>query len=429
MEELLRIIQTEFTVSEHYTDAEGIPVFLLPLNQETKAPFQRLIEKLKTYNLIAVLRNSSQQKREHKLNSQREDEKLKQMLVLEVFPKMKAGKRKGPIWNFVLLIATIGTVTLAGYWWVDQYDWFGIFVSLLSGPGYGWYTNPCLLIIGFTVSLLSIVGMHELGHYLISKKRGVEASLPFFIPGIPPIGTFGAVIVQRSPAVNKDKLFDIGLMGPLTGFIIAFFVALLAIKISPIVYPNVLFDIYQLEYLLSLPVLNFLVNVYNNTSPALAFYLGQLFWNPPNWPVQIIGPSMFADPLLITVLFPILRPETVLSPVFFSPLYFAAWVGFFITAINLFPIGMLDGGHLFRAILSRRAHFIASLIAAVIMIAISWVYVAIVIIGLLSIRRAGHPGALDDVSHITTSRKIILIIMIFILIIAIPPLTWSFPLF
>ncbi|MFB0560191.1 MAG: site-2 protease family protein [Candidatus Lokiarchaeia archaeon] len=424
---MLRIIQTEFTVSDHYTDTYGTPVFLLPSNQETKVPFQRLVEKLKTYNLIAVLRKSSQPKHEHKLYSHREDENGKQMLSLEVFPKLEEGKRKGPVWNLALLIATICTVSFTGYWWMDQYNWFGIFISLLSGPWYGWYTDPTLLTVGYTVALLSIAGMHELGHYFTSKRRGVEASLPFFIPGFPPIGTFGAVIFQRSPTVNKDKLFDIGLMGPVTGFIIALFVALIAIKLSPVVYPNVLYDINQLQYQLSLPVFNFLGYIYTNYSPTLAIYLAQAFWNPPNWPVQLIGTSIFADPLLIFILSPLLRPETVFSPVFVNPLYFAAWVGFLITALNLFPVGMLDGGHLSRAILSRRAHFIASIVVAILAITISYVYILMALIGLFSIRRAGHPGALDDVSPLTTSRKIIFIVMMFILVITLPPLGWISP--
>ncbi len=350
------------------------------------------------------------------------------MLTLEVFPKMKEGKRKGPVWNIALLIATICTVTFTGYLWTIDYNNYGIFFSLLSGPWYGWYTDPALLIFGYTVALLSIAGIHELGHYFASKRRGVEASLPFFIPGIYPIGTFGAVIVQRGPTVNKDKLFDIGLMGPVTGFIIALFVALIALKISPVIYPNVLYDICQLQYWFSLPMFNFLANIYSNYSPKIAIFLAQAFWNPPYWPLQIIGPSIFADPLLISILSPLLRPETVLTPVFVNPLYFAAWVGFLITALNLFPIGMFDGGHLSRAILSRRAHYIASIIAAVIAITISYVYIVMAIIGLLTIRRAGHPGALDDVSPLTTSRKIIFIVMMIILVLTLPPIGWI-PLF
>lgn len=469
MEELLRIIQTEFTVSNYYTDTYGTPIFLLPSNQETKVPFHRLVKKLKTYNIIAVLRKSSELKHENKLPNHGKDEKGEQMLALKIFPKMEEGKRKGPVWNFALLIATIFTVTLTGYFWAEPYNQFGILVSFISGPWYGWYTDTTLLVVGYTVALLSIVGTHELGHYFTSRKREVEASLPFFIPGIPPIGTFGAVIVQRSPTVNKDKLFDIGLMGPVTGFVIAIFVAVLSINFSPLIYQNVLYDILQFENHLTFLISDFVINSFNNYSPTMAFVLGQYVWNSQYWfasalvpspfieqlilsvfiplqspdiafiyvaqslvnsgywPMSLIGPSPFTEPLLLGFLIPLQRPEIAFGSLFVNPLYWAAWVGFLITALNLFPAGMFDGGHLLRAILSRRAHFIASIIVVIIMITVSYVYLLMALLALLSIRKAGHPGALDDVSPLTTSRKIIFIVMMFILIITIPPLGWGFP--
>jgi len=411
-------------------DVDGTPVFLLPSNQETKAPFQRLVEKLKIYNIFAVLRYSSQLKREYKLTPSPEDENGKQLLALKVFPKMEEGKRKGPVWNLAFLIATICTVTYAGYWWVNDYNSFGVLVSSISGPWYGWYTDPSLLIVGFTVALLSILGTHELGHYLASKKRGIEASLPFFIPAPPPIpfGTFGAVIFQRSPSVNRDNLFDLGLMGPVSGFIIALFVAVLSIKFMPLIYPNVLYEMYQLEFQLNLFVLNFLLNVYN-TSPAIAFVLGQLLLNSGYFPYLLIGQSLFKEPLLFSILRLLLRPETAFIDFAFNPLYLATWIGFFVTALNLAPAGMLDGGHMFRAFLSRRAHYIASIIVVIIMITISWIFIAVAVLALVSLRRAGHPGALDDVSPLTASRKIIFIVMMFILAITIPLIGWNFSLF
>jgi hypothetical protein len=431
LEELRGIIQTEFTVSDYYMDVDGAPVFLLPSNQETKAPFQRLVEKLKIYNIFAVLRRSSQLKSEYKLSPSPEDENGKQMLALKVLPKMKEGKRKGPVWNLAFLIATICTVTYAGYWWVNDYNSFGMLISFISGPWFGWYTNPFLLIVGFTVALLSILGTHELGHYITSKKRGIEASLPFFIPAPPPIpfGTFGAVIIQRSPPVNRDNLFDIGLMGPASGFIIASFVAVLSIKFMPLIYPKVLYDIYQVEFQINLFTLNFLLYINNTYSPVIAFVLGQLLVNSGYWPILLIGQSLFKEPLLFSILRLLLRPETAYFDFPQNPLYLATWIGFTVTALNLAPAGMLDGGHMFRAFLSRRAHYVASIIVVIIMIAISWIFIAIAVVALISIRRAGHPGALDDVSPLTASRKIMFIVMMIILAITVPLIGWNFSLF
>ncbi|WXG41003.1 MAG: site-2 protease family protein [Candidatus Freyarchaeum deiterrae] len=432
MEELRQIIETEFTVSDYYMDVDGTPVFLLPPNQETKVPFQRLIEKLKTYKIMAILRHSSQLKREYNLSPALEAKNEKQMLALKVIPKSVEGKRKGPVWNLAFLIATICTVALAGYFWANQYNPTGILISLISGPLYGWYTDPLLLTIGFTAILLSILGTHELGHYITSKKKGIEASLPFFIPfppyifGIPTLGTMGAVIFQRSPSINRDHLFDLGLMGPLTGFIIALFMAVLSIKLSPLIYPNVLYTLYQLEYQLSSVEYNFVINVYNTYSPAIALVLGQYLVSSGSWPVLFIGPSIFPDSLILTFLVSLLRPETAFSSIFLSPLYFAVWVGFAVTALNLAPSGMLDGGHMLRAILSRRAHYIASIIIAIILVTISWIGIPIAAMALISIRRTGHPGALDEVSPLKTSRKIIFIVMMFILVISIPPISWFY---
>ncbi|MEM3588039.1 MAG: hypothetical protein QXO71_12065, partial [Candidatus Jordarchaeaceae archaeon] len=339
MEDLKRIIQTEFTVSDYYIDDEDTPTFILPSKQETKIPFQRLIEKLGKENLIAVLRRASSSKSDQKsyLHGSKGEE---QTLILKVFPKVEGGKRRSPLWNLVLLIATIFTVTATGYYfWAKPYYEFGILVAFISAPWYGWYTPLSVLTMGYVVALLSIAGTHEFGHYLISRKRNVEASLPFFLPGPPPIGTFGAVIFQRSPVTNRDKLFDIGLMGPVTGFIIALFVTIISIKVSPLIYYNVLYDIYHFEYQINLLINDFIISVYHNYPPAIAFTVAQVLISSGYWPFQIIGPSPFSEPLIFSILVPLLRPEIGWGSFFVNPLYWAAWVGFLITALNLFPIG------------------------------------------------------------------------------------------
>lgn len=425
MEDLKRIIQTEFTVSDYYTDDDGTPTFILPSKQETKIPFQRLIEKLEKENLIAILRKEPPSKNDKKTHIYR-GKGEEQTLVLEVFPRGRESKRRSPLWNLVLFIATICTVTLTGYYfWAKPYYEFGILVGFISAPWYGWYTPISVLTLGYVVALLSITTTHEFGHYFISKKNNVEASLPFFIPGPPPIGTFGAVIFQRSPVTNRDKLFDIGLMGPITGFIIALLVAIISIKLSPLIYSNVLYDIYHFEYQINLLINDFIINVYNNYPPAMALTVAQSLHNSGYWPFEIIGPSPFSEPLLFSILVPLLRPEVELGSFFVNPLYWSAWVGFLITALNLFPIGMLDGGHMFRAILDKRTHYFASIIVAIILTAISYIYIVMALVALLSIRKGGHPGALDDVSPLTTSRKILFIVMMFVLIITIPPLGWK----
>ncbi|MEM3587599.1 MAG: site-2 protease family protein [Candidatus Jordarchaeaceae archaeon] len=430
MEELRKIVQTEFIVSDYCTDVAGTPVFFLPSNQETKIPFQRLLERLKPYNLFAILRYTSQL-REHEpaSSSKKENE---QTLVLKILTKMEDGEQRRPVWNLVSLIATICTVTYAGHFWASDYNYLGLQISLISWPWCGWYTDPLLLTVGYTVTLLSILGAHEMGHYITSKRRRMDVSLPFFIPFPNLFGTLGAVIFQRSPPINRDSLFDLGLMGPLSGFIIALLVTVLSISFTPLIYPTVLYTIYQVEYQINLFILNSLSNLYNNY-PGIAFILGQLLVNSGFWPILLISQSPFREPLIMIFLRPLLKPETTYTDFASNPFYMAAWIGFFVTSINLSPAGMLDGGHMSRAILSRRTHYIASIVVIIllagILIIISRFYtflaITFAILVLLTLRREGHPGALDEVSPLKKSRKIIFIVMMFILIISFPPLIWN----
>jgi membrane-associated protease RseP (regulator of RpoE activity) len=171
--------------------------------------------------------------------------------------------------------------------------------------------NPGLLKSGLTFSaaLLTILTAHELGHYLACRYYGVRATLPFFIPA-PPLflaGTFGAFIKMKSPIPSRRALFDIGLAGPLAGF-----VALL-----PIAFAG----------LLTLQIA----------------------------PVHGSGPGVvFNDPLLFQIIAKLARVDLVdAAP---NPFYMAAWIGLLVTSLNLMPVGQLDGGHGTFAVFGQRAH-------------------------------------------------------------------------
>jgi hypothetical protein len=141
-----------------------------------------------------------------------------------IYVVIKPKAKKKPVWvNIVLLVATIFTTTLAG-----SIQWMGIYNPSLSGlneylttmvsPEYLWSG-----FIFFSVPLLLILGIHEMGHYFISKRHNVDASLPFFIPLPPPfiLGTFGALISTREPIPDRKTLLDVGVSGPLCGFLVA----------------------------------------------------------------------------------------------------------------------------------------------------------------------------------------------------------------
>ena len=165
------------------------------------------------------------------------------------------------------------------------------------------------LVFAILVSL--ILGSHEMGHYIACRLYGLQASLPYFIPSLPPLGTFGAVIRIRSRIPHRNALFDIAIAGPLAGF------------------------------LLALPVL----------------VIGYLIAEPaPQSLVEMdgigIGPSV-AEIGMVRLL-------GIKEPVLVNSFIGAGWIGMFVTSLNLFPVGQLDGGHIAYA-LSRRFHRITSL--------------------------------------------------------------------
>ncbi|HEV7475469.1 MAG TPA: site-2 protease family protein, partial [Pyrinomonadaceae bacterium] len=197
-----------------------------------------------------------------------------------------------------------------GYvWYVPEY-YLRIVTALCSLA----IANPVLLKSGltFAAALLTILTAHEMGHYLACRYYGVRATLPFFIPA-PPLflaGTFGAFIKMKSPIPSRRALFDIGLAGPLAGF-----VALVPVAVTG---------------LLTLQPLQ--------PSPA-----------------QNLGSAViFNDPLLFQIIGKLTGANLIdASP---NPFYMAAWIGLLVTSLNLMPVGQLDGGHGTFAVFGQRAH-------------------------------------------------------------------------
>jgi membrane-associated protease RseP (regulator of RpoE activity) len=236
----------------------------------------------------------------------------------------------------VLFLLTFITTTFAGI--VNAASDMNVPEPTVSGiPGYVLYVpeyyrrlvasflwqalaHPNLLKSGvmFSTALLTILTAHEMGHYLACRYYGVRATLPFFIPA-PPLflaGTFGAFIKMKSPIPSRRALFDIGLAGPLAGF-----VALLPIAVGGLL-----------------------------TLQAA--------------PPQIVGHGViFNDPLLFQIIAKLTGANLIeASP---NPFYMAAWIGLLVTSLNLMPVGQLDGGHGTFAVFGGRAHKIIGRVAFV----------------------------------------------------------------
>jgi len=269
----------------------------------------------------------------------------------------KPERKKKPIWiNIILLIATIFTTTLAG-----SYQWTAIYaVDIME------MLSPLYVLKGFvffSIPLLLILGIHEMGHYYASKKHNVEASLPYFIPLPPPIftlGTFGALISTREPIPDRKALLDIGVAGPICGFLVAIPVSIIGL-----------------------------------------YFMQQ---NPILAPVNAEGLTIMF-PLILQFLssFFTIAPNTIIHPT-----AFAGWVGLFVTALNLLPVGQLDGGHVVRALFKDKSKYISWIVVGIIIILgffyTGWFIFVIIIIFMLGTR---HPAPLNELQKLDTRRVLL----------------------
>ena len=291
---------------------------------------------------------------------------------------LKNPKRKEkPIWmNAVLLIAVIITTVLTGSMlYLGSFDLWSM-------------NNPLDILIPenllfggllFALPLMSILFTHEMGHYFISRKHDISTSFPFFIP-IPPIlpyfniGTFGAIISSNEPMPDKKALFDVGLAGPLVGFLVAI--------------PVTVFGIIKADIV-------------------------------PQVPIEEIseGTTVFGSSLLIDIFVRLIHNLPTNQTIDMNPLLFAGWVGLLITSINLLPAGQLDGGHIFRAVLGDKQKYLAWA-AILIMIFTGWWFFAFIIIFLMG---TTHPPPLNDNTKLDTKRKILFLLAIAILLLCFIP--------
>lgn len=340
-EKLTTMVSTEFQLEEAFME-HNIPTYFLGQPQETKQPFLRLLEKLESMDLVPFLR--------------RRDEKI----VLKIVPKPPVNPSNILI-NWVLFFATIATTFVTGYI-------LSVGIVELAGS----VLNPLIGGMSFTVAIMTVLGTHEMGHKLTADNKGIEATPPYFIPGPPPllgifgIGTFGALIMQKSLPPNKDSLFDVGSSGPIVGFILATIVTALGLTLS-IPAPR---------------------------SEELGILPPTLLWILLHRSLSNFG------------LMPQPPPEQVLLV---HPVALAGWVGMIVTMLNLLPAAMLDGGHVARSIVGEKTRNILTVLSILLLILQGFWPMAIFVL-FMSMHK--HPGPLDDVSSLSTSRKLLAIVLI-----------------
>jgi len=258
------------------------------------------------------------------------------------------------------------------------------------------FSNPMWYLSGlpFALTLMAILLSHELAHYFVARRYGSPVSLPYFVPmPISPFGTMGAVILQRAPMRDRKALFDIGVAGPLAGLLVALPLLILGLMFSRVGHPSEFIDIEEEGLIQEGNSLLYLGAKYAIFSESLPNSQGEDVWlSLPHSPG--------------------------------GPVAFAAWAGLFVTALNLLPIGQLDGGHVAYALLGRRAWKLAFIVLG--LLGALGLYLATignpaaalwfvwVLVGLFMGPR--HPPPLNDVTPLGWRRKLLGVAMAVIFI-------------
>jgi membrane-associated protease RseP (regulator of RpoE activity) len=272
----------------------------------------------------------------------------------------------------VLSVLFVGTIQAIGE--IDRTDPFRANQILNELPLNLWRGLP------YAVSILLILGAHELGHYFMTRRHGAAASLPYFLPfPLPPFGTFGAAIRLREPIRNRKMLFDIGAAGPLTGLIFAIPILLIGLATSD-----------------TLPITSGLIE-----GNSIIYALSKI------------------------IVFGHYVPDGTVD-VYVNQLAWAGWTGLLVTGLNLIPVGQLDGGHVLYSLAGKQARkaylpVIAGMILLMILFPGGLIVFTILIIFLGNF----HATPLDDITKLDKRRRNLAIftLIIFALVFVPVPLT------
>lgn len=277
--------------------------------------------------------------------------------------------------HLLLFALTLATTTMTGACHYDSFvsefgrkptvvDWSLLWNGL-------WYSG----------ALLAILGAHEFGHYFYCRRYNVDASLPYFIPApLPLTGTLGAVIKIREPFPTRTVLFDIGVAGPIAGFVVLIPVLFWGLSLSTVI---------------------------PSPTEGSGVMLGEplLF----RWAATLVfGPLSEGQSLNI------------------HPMVFAAWFGMLATALNLLPFGQLDGGHITYAALGRWATPISIATVGValgmnLLVSTSWAFMTLMMLAMLFLLGPRHPSVIYEYEPLGPGRRLIALLALLMLIVCFTP--------
>jgi membrane-associated protease RseP (regulator of RpoE activity) len=273
----------------------------------------------------------------------------------------------------LLLLLTFGTTT-----WVGISHYAGFMADFGAHRAAATLGDLARGGLWYSVTIMLILGAHEMGHYLACRYYRINATLPFFIPVPPPVltGTLGAFIRIRQPVRSKRVLFDIGIAGPLAGFVVAVPALLIGLSMSRVA---------------ALP------GDFSGSS------LGEpLLFKGAAWALWGTIPEGYSLNL--------------------HPMGFAAWFGLLATALNLFPIGQLDGGHISYAVLGRRSSTVTLIAvgAAVVLtfFSLSWLFWTGLLLAMLFFVGPHHPPTLDERVPLDRARLVLALVALLVFVLS-----------
>ena len=338
-EDIISIVNSIFQVSD-FTKTEFSLEFRIE-DSDFKSKFEGLARKLEDMRYVCKLEKM-------------EDEKL--YVIIQKFSPKKQRKWMSTSWTPRILFAiVISFVMIDGYYRTSGTN------SIVE------IGDPLEMAGVYTLSLLGILGIHELGHIVAAKAHGLKTTWPYFIPGLPVIGipTFGAFIQSKGLTINREILFDVAIAGPIAGLIIAVIVSIYAAYTAPILDPDIAAGLFEDSRLVE--------------------------WNQ-------------GEPLLMTASLAMFGKGGSGYEVIMTPVMFAAWIGFLITFLNLLPAWQLDGGHMARTLLGVKLHRYATFASMGILVLLNYWLMALLILFMSSRNPSAMP--LDDVSPLSRNRKL-----------------------
>lgn len=338
-EDIISLVNSIFQVSD-YNKTEFSLEFKIE-DIDFKSKFEGLARKLENMSYVCKL------------------EKMEERglhVIIQKFSPKKQRKWMSTAWTPRILFAiVISFVMIDGYYRTSGTN------SIVE------IGDPLEMAGVYTLSLLGILGVHELGHIVAAKIHGLKTTWPYFIPGLPIIGipTFGAFIQSKGLTINREILFDVAIAGPIAGLAIAVIVSMYGAYTAPVLDSEIAAGLFEESRLIE--------------------------WSQ-------------GEPLLMTASLALFGKGGAGHEVIMTPVMFAAWIGFLITFLNLLPAWQLDGGHMARTLLGAKLHKYATYGSMAILVLLNYWLMALLILFMSS----RNPGAtpLDDVSPLSKNRKL-----------------------